>query len=314
MGKTLERVAMTERAKHRGGSTEAGKLPEGMLRLVKRPITWFVGILVVAVGGVLTNTVQRSVDHAVMQAMETGDPVLVVAKPSEQLADLWLPPAVKLSDEDLARLNGMNEDEQYLSLKERGARPFGSRFVEIILTGNQSKQVQVTDLRPVSDCARVEGGSLVKMLPPSGNTLSVNHIVVDVEDASASPAYIDVQNPQMDDGFERSNSFFARNSITLQKDETEELLIRLDSSNSVCRVDLEITAIVAGEEFKQKLLGAGEEVYVSPFKYSNVSSQLSGVYMGGVMCDDYVVGPQEWIENPSLASCGPGNEGGIYGR
>lgn len=305
---------MTERAKHRNDSSEVGKFRAGMLRLVKRPITWLVGLAVVAMGGAVANTVQTRVDEALVQAMETGDPVVVVATPAENLADLWLPSTVKLSDKDLAQLNSMNEDEQYLSLKDRGARPFGHRFVEVLLTGDRSKQVQVTDLRPISDCESAEGGSLVKMLPPSGNTLSVNHIVVNVEDESAPPTYFDVQNPQMDNGFENSNSFFARNLITLKKDETEKFLIRLDSSNSVCRVDLEITAIVGGEEFKQKLLGPGKEVDVAPFKYSNVSSQLTGIYMGGVMCDDYVAGPQEWIENPSSASCGPGNEGGVYGR
>ena len=107
------------------------------------------------------------------------------------------------------------------------------------------------------------------------------------------------------------SSYFPEQTITLENDEEEVLIVELyprDEEGIVCDVVLELTVFDRDRERVQRVLDDGEPFHVMWSEPSGTESEYDAAYLGGTLCTEYVPAPAGW-ESTGPSACGPGNEG-----
>lgn len=291
---------------HRSKESEGSRPKPTLTDLLKSRIVWTMVAVMGIIGGGISTWAHPRISAALDEATETGNSVEVNYEVRPVVRNMWLPSERHLLYNEIEPLYGLGLLDQSKWWIDHGAIPVGWRDIEVDLRGNRHEQLRITDLRPVSDCEPVREGSLVTLNPPIGGTPTTTHIGLEVEDNSKPPTYFDYEAFARGE-YEGPVNFFDAKTITLDQDEHEYFLIRLFTRDSICRVDMEMTIIEDGKRHTQMLLGKGNEITVGPSSDQPVRERMTGAYMGGQICEEYVMLPPEVMQMDYETLCGPGN-------
>ena len=126
-------------------------------------------------------------------------------------------------------------------------------------------------------------------------------------------ASIDLDEPdealQADPETGELSSYFPEQTITLEQDEEEVLIVELyprDEQGIMCDVVLELTVFDRDQEQAQRILDDGEAFHVMWPEPPGMDSEYEAAYLGGMICIAYVAAPSGW-ESAGPSVCGPGN-------
>ena len=234
----------------------------------------------------------------------TGEPVAVRVEVEEKFEDVTLPGDAELTDSERAELSTLSSEAQatWLEKHEHGIVA-GDRTVVLTLRGNRPDMVRVTDVRAITECGTPPRGTLVRLATGRGGGPVSLHANIDLDEPD------EARESDPDTG--EMSSYFPERTITLEHDEEEVLIIDLyprDELGIMCDVVLELTVFDRDREVAQRVLDDGEPFHLMWSEPSDVESEYDAVYLGGMLCRNYVEAPSGW-ERLGPSVCGPGNEG-----
>lgn len=256
----------------------------------KRPFVWAGGVVLTAVGAGVGTWLAPQITESLNRATQTGPPVEVVHSDiwSEE-GDVSLSNDVRLTDSDLSLLASMERIDQVQWLKGRGGMTAGTIQVELTLRGNRNDPIRIRDIRVESECSAPSPGTYLFLVPPIGATAQSIGMTLDASKPSESAWH--------QEAGESAEPYFPDRSITLKKDEQEQLVFALhagDYLNSgarhqVCRAELEMAVIDDGKEVKQRIRHQGQPIRV--MSYARTAEDISRyreVYLGGSVCKKFI--------------------------
>ncbi|MCG2621999.1 hypothetical protein LVY72_08720 [Arthrobacter sp. I2-34] len=223
------------------------------------------------------------------------EPVIAVfSAPEPTWGDVSLPPEVKLTADELARLGQMNVPDQAAWLQERGGVIAGNRRVQLTLKANGPDQVQVTGIRDVSVCSVPRRGTLLRLIPEASGAVPSVGLGISVGESGSGAWTSDSSGAQ--------RPYFPGKAITLAPDGEKRLLVDLVPGRQgvVCQPELELTVVVDGREQLQRISGEGKLVPVMKSEDDGAERQYSAVYLGGRLCPQYVPAVPGWRDNPDF--------------
>ncbi|MGM7669289.1 hypothetical protein [Microbacterium sp. A93] len=243
----------------------------------KRPVTWIAGIVVAALGTVLTGTLGSFLEDNLPALPSTGDPV-AVSRVSTYRSDLYgngvaFPRGTTFGDAALADLNSMGA-ESTSWLEQRGGAALGSVFFQIVLTGNRTDGVRILGAEANAECGPPSDGLLFSS-PPAGAEESIG-------------LYFDLDSPNSRalSAADPSQPYFPANSISLTDGESLVLLIEAHTDRQYCAFSIDLS-VLDGERasVQQVTLPEGRPFEVTAFIEE---SRYEQVYLGGVICSTWV--------------------------
>lgn len=265
-------------------TAEQTAAPSKARSLLRKIGVWPLVLVVGAAGGALTDWMQPRFSDALNVLTETGDPVRVMTTLRPRLGDMWLPAPAFLPPEHVEELRFTEPRGQAIELQKHGAVMFGDRVVELVLTGNRTGGVRITDLRPISDCSDFGAGTLLMLIPHGGGAPPTHRMMVNVEDADQAPLLYDASQPG-----QPPTPFFDEKTITLDKNEEEFVLLDLQTDTQHCSFDLELTILDGQEQHTQRVFGEGNELSIAPQVWWQVEEdmEIGAAYVGGEVCDGF---------------------------
>jgi len=266
----------------------------------RRAGVWIGGVVAAALTTVVAGLVTQGFGWFETAVSTQGDPVEIRVDAEARMDDVALPPDATLSSSELAELAGLSAEQQveWLEENEHGAIS-GTLTVTLYLTGNRAGTVRITDLAAVETCEQISRGTLVRMVAGRGAGVESEVANVDVGEGPSN-AYV------FDETGERKD-FFPERTITLARDEEVPLVVDLlpDFNGSTCEVELDLTVWDGDEERHQLISGPDGPFVVTSIELDDAEGEYDAVYLGGGICQRYVVATPNWS---SMPSCGEGND------
>lgn len=260
---------------------------------VRKPVVWAGGVVVAALGVALTNAVLPFFESILDPLTESGDAVRVLDaatyRSDQQGFSVVFPAGTSFSAADLAELNEQADPTTWL--EARGGSAPSRVLVQLVLAGNRKEPVRIIDMEPVATCTAPLSGPYFED-PPAGGEDSIR---IDFDlDRPRTPG-------MHDDGSGESGPFFPAHTISLAQDEQQVLIATASTERQSCDVRFRLTVLDGDERAEVQIPAAGEEPY-------RVSAQLplseyETVYVGGVICPEFVQASREYVEGIGPAPC-----------
>ncbi|MBC7275091.1 hypothetical protein [Nocardioides sp.] len=281
MSKQSKRPKQSKRSKQRSAKAAAPR-EDGQARLTslaKKPVTWVVGVILVALGATFSSGLQSMFAGLMPDGWsEPGSGIKVVDVRRKPLSGPVLIPqaeSAKFSDQADAR-EKVNDPEWEAQHEWYAA---GRITWEVTIVGRHSDPVVITDLRPerTGPCTeRLEDGVLVDDVP-QGESKKI-----------ALKTAIDAKVPQLTSVADGS-AYFDDGTITLAKGETVVISIQATSAGPTCEWVLEADYVDHGERESMTIEGPGDR----PFAITGFIEDRGYDLTWGFGCNDRAVSAEE---------------------
>ena len=267
-------------SKKRSRETETDELRQGRLAsLVRKPATWVVGVILVALGATFSSGLQSLFAGLLPDGWsEPGSGIKVVDVRRKPLSGPVLIPqaeSVKFSDQTDAR-EKVNDPEWEAQHEWYAA---GRITWEVTLVGRHSDPVVITDIRPSRTGActtMIRQGTLVDDVPQGeGKKIELT-------------TAIDAEVPELtsvDDG----SAYFDDGTVTLAKGETVVISIQATSAGPTCQWVLEADYVDHGKRETMTIKAPGDR----PFRITGSSEGNPYELTWSVVCDQSMT-PEDW--------------------
>ena len=240
-------------SKKRSRETETDELRQGRLAsLVRKPATWVVGVILVALGATFSSGLQSLFAGLLPDGWsEPGSGIKVVDVRRKQLSGrVLIPPSesdVAFSGREAA-FGSVNDPDWEASHDWYAA---GYITWEVTLVGRHSDPVVITDLRPerIGACTeRLKTGTLVEDLPQGEGTK------IEMETA------IDAEAPKLTSP-EDGTAYFDGGTVTLAKGETVVISIQATSAGPTCQWVFEADYVDHGKRETMTIKAPGDRPF-----------------------------------------------------
>lgn len=178
-----------------------------------------------------------------------------------------------LSAAELRTLDGLEGPQYDAWFKSRGGVAPDESDVQIIVHGNASTPVTVSDIEAIKTCKPPLSGSYFYK-PGAGerNNIEISFDLDQSRSAALSSA---------------GRNYFILHSISLAPGETETLLFATRTTRSYCEYSLQLTAVANGRKSVEKITDGGNPFRVSalpeaPGKDRPDARKFKTIYVGGV--------------------------------
>ncbi|MFD4324009.1 hypothetical protein ACFWQC_05210 [Nocardioides sp. NPDC058538] len=267
-------------SKKRSRETETDALRQGRLAsLVRKPATWVVGVILVALGATFSSGLQSLFAGLLPDGWsEPGSGIKVVDVRRKPLSGPVLIPqteSVTFSDQTDAR-EKVNDPEWEAQHEWYAA---GRITWEVTLIGRHSDPVVITDLRPSRTGACTEmirQGTVVDDVPQGeGKKIELT-------------TAIDAEVPELtsvDDG----SAYFDGGTVTLAKGETVVISIQATSAGPTCQWVLEADYVDHGKRETMTIEAPGDR----PFGITGSSEGNPYQLTWSIVCDQAMT-PEDW--------------------
>ncbi|MFE7225588.1 hypothetical protein ACFU7D_12445 [Nocardioides sp. NPDC057577] len=233
-------------------SSEADASKQGRLAsLVRKPATWVVGVILVALAATFTSGLQSLFAGLLPDGWsEPGDGIKVVDVRRQPVSGRVLIP-----NSDAGRFESRSDATESINDPEWEAQHewYAAGYItwEVTLVGRHSDPVVITDLRPerTGPCTkRLEAGTLVEDLPQGEGTK--------IELTTA----IDANVPQLTSAKDGS-AYFDGGTVTLAKGETVVISIEATSAGPTCQWVLEADYVDHGKRETMTIKAPGDQPF-----------------------------------------------------
>lgn len=267
-------------SKKRSSETETDALRQGRLAsLVRKPATWVVGVILVALGATFSSGLQSLFAGLLPGGWsEPGSGIKVVDVRRKPLSGPVLIPqaeSAKFSDQTDAR-EKVNDPEWEARHEWYAA---GRITWEVTLVGRHSDPVVITDLRPSRTGActtMIRQGTLVDDVPQGeGKKIELT-------------TAIDAEAPELtsvDDG----SAYFDGGTVTLAKGETVVISIQATSAGPTCEWVLEADYVDHGKRETMTIEAPGDR----PFRITGSAAGNPYERTWSIVCDQAMT-PADW--------------------
>jgi hypothetical protein len=256
----------------------------------RQPIFWLLGIFVSAAGVAISNWLVPQFTEVLEQAEATGDPLAVsdVLATTPRTVWLYLPANVRLTESVLRELNESSDSQAWL--KNHGAVAPGSLHISIVLSGNWPDKVRIVDIKPRAECSDASMGAWFGRGGLGGvdRTLRLD-LVIDDSNPTA----------MIQEGG-RAEPFFPAQTLSLEHEEQQVILINAYATESVCTFDLEFTVVYGQSRITQTITNNGKPFFVA----ADPQEEPRNVYAFNETCGKYLENPP--VGSDSLPRCVPG--------
>lgn len=287
--------------------------PSGWRGRIRRPVVWL-GVAVLAGAAAFVGTwVEAYLDSRIGTHAAEGEPVHVVAvQRDENHLEPYIVPTEHITDELAADLEDDGSTAELPGVD--GTIPVESVRWEILLRGNHSGGVVITDMRPVlaEPCADAADGLFIANYPQAEGTVTELFTVVDeptpafygeypVYELGWSTEWDEELAEWSDDPTQPSDKFFTKKYIKLAKDEQHLMSFKaIVVGNQHCRWTVEAD-VSSGEQVQTFVITAPGG---KPFELSGMMTDVAG-YDGLLMsnCSPiegewFYVSGEEYVDNP----------------
>ena len=271
-----------------------GARTAGARSLARKPVLWFTGIVVAALGVTLTNSLVPAFNRILGPVLERGPAVQVLDATtfrSEAGESVVLPRGTTFTAADLTELNAQSDTAAWL--EARGGSAPGTVFVQLVLAGNRKEPVRIVDLTPVATCSKPLDGLLFED-PPAGSDESVR---IDFDlDARGSAGLTHNADGSV------GGAFFPGHTISLAQGEQQVLIATATTKKQSCEVRFAMTVLDGGERTTIEVPAADQPGFrvTAPLP----ESAYQGVYLGGVIClDGFVKASKEYLAGHDSDPC-----------
>ncbi|MEU0313706.1 hypothetical protein [Nocardioides sp. NPDC006273] len=291
MAKQSKRPKQSKQPKQRSAETDAPRKGEQgrLTSLAKKPLTWVVGVILVALGATFSSGLQSMFAGLLPDGWsEPGTGIKVVdvrRKPVSGPVLIPDPAEARFENQEDAR-NSVN-DPDWEAQHEWYAS--GRITWEVTLVGRHSDPVVITDLRPerTGPCTgRLEDGVLVDDIP-QGESQKI-----------ALKTAIDAKVPQLLSVADGS-AYFDDGAITLAKGETVVISIEATSAGPTCQWVLEADYVDHGERETMTIEAPGDR----PFAITGFIEDRPYELIWGIECDHRAMTPEEASSRAIPADC-----------
>lgn len=237
-------------SKQRSSETDASK--QGRLAsLVRKPATWVVGVILVALAATFTSGLQSLFAGLLPDGWsEPGDGIKVVDVRRKPLSGRVLIP-----NADAGRFESRIDATDSINDPEWEAQHewYAAGYItwEVTLVGRHSDPVVITDLRPerTGPCTkRLEAGTLVEDVPQGEGSK------IELKTA------IDANVPQLTSA-EDGSAYFDGGTVTLAKGETVVMSIEATSAGPTCQWVLEADYVDHGKRETMTIKAPGDRPF-----------------------------------------------------
>ncbi|MFH5878881.1 hypothetical protein [Arthrobacter sp. NA-172] len=289
------RKARAARTSASEGSTTDASTAVKPKPLWARPLVWLAGVVVAALGIAITNMLVPIFGNVLGNLTQTGDPVRV---DFVQISDVGgrsyaFPGTVQFTGQQVDQLNSQSPEAQHGWLESKGGVSPGIMYIQLTLSGNRSEGVRILNLKPVSECSQPPYSGTVFESPPA--FLEVSLLVsLHLDDPDPSAMYFP-------SGASGERPYFLDNSIFLQKDQQQVMVVQIETKKSLCSVGLELSVLDSGKTVVQKVDNHG-----APFRVTAELGRTAWqhVYLGGSICPSYVPASASWLRGEKGNPCG----------
>jgi hypothetical protein len=243
---------------------------------LRRPLVWFGGIVVAALGVAITNALVPTFGSFIGSITEQGPPIDVIDatpfKSDEVGGSMVFADGGTVTAEDLAELNAA--DDQFAWLIHRGGVPLDAAFVRLVLEGNRTEAVRIIDAEVDRDCAAPLDG-VIFLDPPAGADQSIRlNFDLDAQDPTATYRTEDGSTAQ----------FFPAQTISLAEDEQLTLVVTASSREQYCTFAVVLSVLEGDRTTEVRIPEAGARPFAVTARLDD--AQYEAVYLGGVICSD----------------------------
>ncbi len=267
-----------------GGAERGNQQP-----LTLRPVLWLAGIIVLALGGVLTNAVAEQVGDAINSATNprpiSVDKAKTYGVTGAVLGSGATPSAKELEEE----LNHQRRDARMMWLvEEHGGVPVGSVSALVVVRGQRSSPVQIVDIAVDRQCEPPLRGALFAPPPFTDPSLQDSQrLTLDLDDPNALLVNAKFDS---DDGQQHPLPAFPGTTISLNQDERQVILVKASTTTSHCRFWLVMTVLDGAAESTVTIPSEG----VQPFQVTAAVdfANYHDVYSCGDECSRVVINRQ----------------------
>jgi hypothetical protein len=292
--KALKKSAKSRKA--RAATTSAGEnTGEKPKPLWARPLVWIGGVVVAALGIAITNMLVPLFGNVLDDLTQRGDPVRVDLVKISDLGgrSYAFPGTVQFTGQQLNELNALPPEAQHAWLETKGGVSPGVMYVQLTLSGNRSEGVRILDLKPISQCSQPPYSGTLFESPPASLDVSML-VALHLDDPDPSAMYFPL-------GATGERPYFLDNTILLQKDQQQVMVVQIETKKSLCSVGLELSVLDSGKTVVQKIDNHG-----APFR---VTAELGRTawqqaYLGGSICPRYVPASASWLRGENGNPCG----------
>jgi hypothetical protein len=277
------------------GEHESGTRSSDIRSWLKRPIVWFGGIVVAALGVAITNALVPWFSGMIGRVTQGGDVVTVLEAQtvkSEEGGTVAFSSDVEIDAADLAQVNASTD--HFAHLLDLGASPVGRSFALVVLEGNRSDTVRIVDADIERDCSDPLDGTLF-LDPPAGADDSLRlDFDLDAADPTATRRNSETGEHEQ---------VFPAETISLAPEEQVSLVVTAGTRRQSC--DFRVRFTILHGDVRSSILVPGSSE--TPFR---VTAQLEesayeSVYLGGVACGagEFVLASDAYFETGTEPAC-----------
>ncbi|WP_173923358.1 hypothetical protein [Agromyces sp. Marseille-P2726] len=277
------------------GEHESGTGSRDIRSWLKKPVVWFGGIVVAALGVAITNALVPRFGEMIGRVTQGGDVVIVrEAQPvkSEEGGTVAFSTDVEMDAVDLGQVNASTD--RFAHLLDLGASPVGTSFALVVLEGNRSDTVRIVDADIERDCSEPLDGSLF-LDPPAGADDSLRlDFDLDAPDPVATRRSNETGEPVQ---------VFPAETISLAPEEQVSLVVTGSTSQQSCDFRVRFT-VLHGDARSSILVPDASE---PPFRVTArlEESAYQSVYLGGVACGvgEFVLASETYFATGTEPAC-----------
>jgi hypothetical protein len=282
--------------------TAHGRGRAALASVWKKPVIWFSGIVVAALGIAITNVLVPRFGEGLNWITQEGDAVIVNDIHVHQNGGTYMafPSNVHISDDEATEV-GTGPD-QWPWFTSRGAVRVGHESIRLTVTGNRQKGVRIMDLTPVKECHAPLNGAYFES-PSAGGSTSLA-LFMDLDDPQ--PQAMDKPSKIYGGSIleEKPRAYFESNTVSLSKDEQFVFVLNVRVDESFCSFEIEMSILEDNAVHKQRINNDGQ-----PFSLTAQLSRSSWehAYVGGITCKtgapQYVPAAEPWFEGNDGYPC-----------
>lgn len=263
----------------------APRARSGWGRLIRKPIVWAGGLVVAVITATLVNLLTGQLQKTVGDLSDKygGGPAVkvlsvAVQRTAGQGGTYVFREKVDLTPTEFQSLNeaahaGRGGDW----LRHRGGIDPSPSSVQVVLQGNRSHQVRITQMRALRHCEAPATGTIFDS-PPAGSDTTIK-VGFDLDSSDPTAQY------QSDTG-EWLPGYFGNYTVSMNQGEQVVLHILSRTTTHYCEFRLGLDVLDGDTTVTQTIDNAGEPFTVSALLVQNgelVLSEYQAVYFGGVI-------------------------------
>lgn len=263
----------------------AASARSGWGRLIRKPIVWAGGLVVAVITATMVNLLTGQLQKTVGDLSDKygGGPAVkvlsvAVQRTAGQGGTYVFQEKVDLTASEFQSLNEAAQSERGGDwLRRRGGIDPRVSSVQLVLEGNRSHQVRITQMRALSRCEAPATGTIFDS-PPAGRDTTI-HVGFDLDSSDPTAQYQNETGSWLP-------GYFMNYTVSMTQGEQVVLHILARTSMHYCEFRLGMDVLDGEKTVTQTIDNAGKPFTVSALLTQNGEVVLSGyqaVYFGGVL-------------------------------